>query len=36
MAAAKRRGLGARDLDVLLGGPEADSGPEAAGEYRSL
>jgi ParB family chromosome partitioning protein len=36
MSAAKRRGLGARDLDVLLGGPEADSGPEAAGEYRSL
>ena len=36
MAAAKRRGLGARDLDVLLGVPEADSGPEAAGEYRSL
>jgi ParB family chromosome partitioning protein len=36
MAAAKRRGLGARDLDVLLGGPEADSGTEAAGEYRSL
>jgi ParB family chromosome partitioning protein len=36
MSAAKRRGLGARDLDVLLGGPEADSGPEASGEYRSL
>ncbi|MBS0571039.1 MAG: ParB/RepB/Spo0J family partition protein [Proteobacteria bacterium] len=36
MSAAKRRGLGARDLDVLLGGPEADSGPEAAGDYRSL
>ncbi|MGE5167370.1 MAG: ParB/RepB/Spo0J family partition protein [Deltaproteobacteria bacterium] len=36
MSAVKRRGLGARDLDVLLGGPEADSGPEAAGEYRSL
>lgn len=36
MAAAKRRGLGARDLDVLLGGPDADSGPEAAGEYRSI
>jgi ParB family chromosome partitioning protein len=36
MSAAKRRGLGARDLDVLLGGPEADSGPAGEGEYRSL
>ena len=36
MAAAKKRGLGARDLDVLLGVPEGDSGPEAEGELRML
>ena len=35
MAAAKRRGLGARDLDVLLGVPEADAS-ESAGELRQL
>jgi ParB family chromosome partitioning protein len=33
--AAKRRGLGARDLDVLLGVPDADSS-EAEGELRQL
>jgi ParB family chromosome partitioning protein len=36
MAAAKKRGLGARDLDVLLGVPEGDSGPEPEGELRML
>ncbi|MGH8041384.1 MAG: ParB/RepB/Spo0J family partition protein [Rudaea sp.] len=35
MAAAKRRGLGARDLDVLLGGPDADA-PESEGAYQLL
>lgn len=35
MAAAKRRGLGARDLDVLLGVPESDA-PETEGAYRLL
>ena len=35
MAAAKRRGLGARDLDVLLGNPDDDA-PELAGAYRLL
>lgn len=35
MAAAKRRGLGARDLDVLLGNPEDDIA-EVAGAYRLL
>jgi ParB family chromosome partitioning protein len=33
--AAKRRGLGARDLDVLLGGPEADA-PDTEGELRLI
>jgi len=33
--AAKKRGLGARDLDVLLGVPESDA-PEAEGELRML
>jgi len=33
--AAKKRGLGARDLDVLLGVPESDT-PEAEGELRML
>lgn len=28
MSAAKRRGLGARDLDVLLGTPDSDTAPE--------
>ena len=32
MSAAKRRGLGSRDLDVLLGNPDADAAPGAAGE----
>jgi len=36
MAAAKKRGLGARDLDVLLGVPESDSGPETEGELRMI
>ncbi|HET8940573.1 MAG TPA: ParB/RepB/Spo0J family partition protein [Rudaea sp.] len=35
MAAAKRRGLGARDLDVLLGTPETDE-RQAEGDLRSL
>lgn len=35
MAAAKRRGLGARDLDVLLGVPEADAA-DAEGELRQI
>jgi len=34
--AAKKRGLGARDLDVLLGVPESDSGAETEGELRSI
>jgi ParB family chromosome partitioning protein len=29
MSAAKRRGLGSRDLDVLLGNPDADDAPES-------
>lgn len=36
MAAAKRRGLGARDLDVLLGVPETELAPESEGAYRQL
>lgn len=36
MAAAKRRGLGARDLDVLLGVPESEAASESEGTYRSL
>ena len=35
MSAAKRRGLGSRDLDVLLGSPDADAAAEAAGETLS-
>jgi ParB family chromosome partitioning protein len=35
MAAAKKRGGLGRDLDVLLGGPEADA-PEYEGVYRQL
>ena len=35
MAAAKRRGLGARDLDVLLGVPETEAS-ESEGELRQL
>ncbi|MEO8802022.1 MAG: ParB/RepB/Spo0J family partition protein [Rudaea sp.] len=35
MAAAKRRGLGARDLDVLLGTPETDEAP-VEGELRAI
>jgi ParB family transcriptional regulator, chromosome partitioning protein len=35
MSAAKRRGLGARDLDVLLGVPEGE-GAEASDDLRSL
>jgi ParB family chromosome partitioning protein len=35
MSAAKRRGLGARDLDVLLGGPEAEA-IEVGGDLRLL
>jgi ParB family chromosome partitioning protein len=35
MSAAKRRGLGARDLDVLLGGPET-AAAEAGDELRLL
>ena len=34
--AAKKRGLGARDLDVLLGVPEGDTGPEVEGELRAI
>ena len=35
MAARRRGGLGARDLDVLLGGPEADT-PAPEGELQQL
>ena len=35
MAARRRGGLGARDLDVLLGGPDADA-PAAEGELQHL
>ena len=35
MAAAKRRGLGARDLDVLLGTPETDEG-QVEGDLRNI
>src|SRR5215467_5848418 len=35
MAARRRGGLGARDLDVLLGGPEADV-PSTEGELQQL
>ncbi len=35
MSAAKRRGLGARDLDVLLGVPESEAA-ESEGAYRLL
>jgi len=35
MAARRRGGLGARDLDVLLGGPEADM-PSTEGELQQL
>jgi ParB family transcriptional regulator, chromosome partitioning protein len=35
MAARRRGGLGARDLDVLLGGPEADA-PAPEGELQQL
>lgn len=35
MSAAKRRGLGARDLDVLLGVPESEAA-ESEGAYRQL
>ncbi len=35
MAARRRGGLGARDLDVLLGGPEADA-PASEGELQQL
>jgi ParB family chromosome partitioning protein len=35
MAAAKRRGLGARDLDVLLGVPETEAS-ESEGELRQI
>ena len=35
MSAAKRRGLGARDLDVLLGVPESEA-TESEGAYRLL
>ena len=34
--AAKKRGLGARDLDVLLGVPESDSAADTEGELRSI
>ena len=34
--ASRRRGLGARDLDVLLGGPEADTPTVAEGELQQL
>ncbi|MGH8145097.1 MAG: ParB/RepB/Spo0J family partition protein [Rhodanobacteraceae bacterium] len=36
MSAAKRRGLGSRDLDVLLGTPETDSAQEAGETLASL
>src|SRR5262249_59964635 len=35
MAHRRRGGLGARDLDVLLGGPEADA-PAAEGDLQQL
>src|SRR6516164_1646384 len=34
--ASRRRGLGARDLDVLLGGPEADTPAAPEGELQQL
>ncbi|MBN8737847.1 MAG: ParB/RepB/Spo0J family partition protein [Xanthomonadales bacterium] len=36
MSAAKRRGLGARDLDVLLGTPDSDSAPETGEALASI
>src|SRR5215470_6571961 len=36
MASRRRGGLGARDLDVLLGGPEADQAPAPEGELQQL
>jgi len=36
MSAAKRRGLGSRDLDVLLGTPDADNAPEASETLSSI
>jgi ParB family chromosome partitioning protein len=36
MAAKKRGGLGARDLDVLLGVPEDDAGADVEGELRLI
>lgn len=36
MSAAKRRGLGARDLDVLLGTPDTDAAPEAGETLASI
>lgn len=36
MSAAKRRGLGSRDLDVLLGSPDADAAPETGETLASI
>ncbi|WHZ19372.1 MAG: Chromosome (plasmid) partitioning protein ParB [Rhodanobacteraceae bacterium] len=36
MSAAKRRGLGSRDLDVLLGTPDSDTAPETGETLASI